>query len=149
VSGNAVFSQYLNIFHLRGADELTIFSAALVGASLGFLWFNSFPAQVFMGDTGSLALGGALGGLCILIKKEFLLPILGGVFFAETLSVIIQVLYFKYTKKKYGEGKRLLKMSPLHHHFEKSGLHESKIVTRFYIIGILLAIITMATFKVR
>jgi len=149
VSGNAVFSQYLNIFHLRGADELTIFSAALVGASLGFLWFNSFPAQVFMGDTGSLALGGALGGLCILIKKEFLLPILGGVFFAETLSVIIQVLYFKYSKKKYGEGKRLLKMSPLHHHFEKSGLHESKIVTRFYIIGILLAIITMATFKVR
>jgi phospho-N-acetylmuramoyl-pentapeptide-transferase len=149
VSGNAVFSQYLSIFHLRGADELTIFSAALVGASLGFLWFNSFPAQVFMGDTGSLALGGALGGLCILIKKEFLLPILGGVFFAETLSVIIQVMYFKYTKKKYGEGKRLLKMSPLHHHFEKSGLHESKIVTRFYIIGILLAIITMATFKVR
>ncbi|MFZ9760776.1 MAG: phospho-N-acetylmuramoyl-pentapeptide-transferase [Candidatus Kapaibacteriota bacterium] len=149
VSGNAVFSQYLNIFHLRGADELTIFSAALVGASLGFLWFNSFPAQVFMGDTGSLALGGAIGGLCILIKKEFLLPILGGIFFAETVSVILQVMYFKYTKKKYGEGRRLFKMSPMHHHFERSGLHESKIVTRFYIIGILLAIITMATFKVR
>jgi len=149
VSGNAVFSQYLNIFYLRGADELTIFSAALVGASLGFLWFNSHPAQVFMGDTGSLALGGAIGGLCILIKKEFLLPILGGIFFAETVSVILQVLYFKYTKRTYGEGRRLLKMSPLHHHFEKSGLHESKIVTRFYIIGILLAIITMATFKVR
>jgi phospho-N-acetylmuramoyl-pentapeptide-transferase len=149
VSGNAVFAQYLNIVHLRGADELTIYCAALVGASLGFLWFNSHPAQVFMGDTGSLALGGALGGLCILIKKEFLLPILGGIFFAETLSVIVQVGYFKYTKKKTGEGIRLLKMSPLHHHYEKLGLHESKIVTRFYIIAILLAIITMATFKVR
>ena len=149
VSGNAVFAQYLNIVHLRGADELTIYCAALVGASLGFLWFNSHPAQIFMGDTGSLALGGALGGLCILIKKEFLLPILGGIFFAETLSVIVQVGYFKYTKKKTGEGIRLLKMSPLHHHYEKLGLHESKIVTRFYIIAILLAIITMATFKVR
>ena len=149
VSGNAVFAQYLNIVHLRGADELTIYCAALVGASLGFLWFNSHPAQIFMGDTGSLALGGALGGLCVLIKKEFLLPILGGIFFAETLSVIVQVGYFKYTKKKTGEGIRLLKMSPLHHHYEKLGLHESKIVTRFYIIAILLAIITMATFKVR
>ena len=134
---------------MRGADELTIYCAALVGASLGFLWFNSHPAQIFMGDTGSLALGGALGGLCVLIKKEFLLPILGGIFFAETLSVIVQVGYFKYTKKKTGEGIRLLKMSPLHHHYEKLGLHESKIVTRFYIIAILLAIITMATFKVR
>lgn len=149
VSGNAVFAGYLNIIHLRGADELTIFCAALVGAALGFLWFNSYPAQVFMGDTGSLALGGAVGCLCILIKKEFLLPILGGIFFAETLSVIIQVSYFKYTKKRYGEGRRLLKMSPLHHHFEKSGWHESKIVTRFYIIAVMLAIIAMATFKVR
>ncbi len=149
VSGNAIFADYLNIIHLRGADELTIFCAALVGAALGFLWFNSYPAQVFMGDTGSLALGGAVGCLCILIKKEFLLPILGGIFFAETLSVIIQVSYFKYTKKRYGEGRRLLKMSPLHHHFEKSGWHESKIVTRFYIIAVMLAIIAMATFKVR
>ncbi|MCX7735653.1 MAG: phospho-N-acetylmuramoyl-pentapeptide-transferase [Candidatus Kapabacteria bacterium] len=149
ITGNAVFSSYLNIIHLKGSAELTIFCAALVGASLGFLWFNSYPAQVFMGDTGSLALGGAIGVLCILIKKEFLLPILGGIFFAETLSVIIQVSYFKYTKKKYGEGRRLFKMSPIHHHFEKSGWHESKIVTRFYIIAVILAIITMTTFKVR
>ncbi len=148
-SGNAVFANYLNIMHLRGADELTVFCAALVGAAMGFLWFNSFPAQVFMGDTGSLALGGAVGALCILIKKEFLLPIVGGIFFAETLSVIIQVSYFRYTKKKYGEGRRIFKIAPLHHHFEKSGWHESKIVTRFYIIGIMLAIVTMATFKVR
>ena len=148
-SGNAVFANYLNIMHLRGADELTVFCAALVGAAMGFLWFNSYPAQVFMGDTGSLALGGAIGALCILIKKEFLLPIVGGIFFAETLSVIIQVSYFKYTKKKYGEGRRIFKIAPLHHHFEKSGWHESKIVTRFYIIGIMLAIVTMATFKVR
>ncbi|MCS6808690.1 MAG: phospho-N-acetylmuramoyl-pentapeptide-transferase [Bacteroidota bacterium] len=149
VSGNAKFANYLNIMHLRGSDELTVFCAALVGAGLGFMWFNAFPAQVFMGDTGSLALGGALGGLCILVKKELLLPILGGVFFAETLSVILQVSYFRYTKRKYGEGKRLLKMAPLHHHFEKSGWHESKIVVRFYIIAVLLAIITLATFKVR
>ncbi len=148
-SGNAVFANYLNIMHLRGADELTVFCAALTGAAMGFLWFNSFPAQVFMGDTGSLALGGAIGALGILIKKEFLLPIVGGIFFAETISVIIQVSYFRYTKKKYGEGRRIFKIAPLHHHFEKSGWHESKIVTRFYIIGIMLAIITMATFKVR
>jgi phospho-N-acetylmuramoyl-pentapeptide-transferase len=147
--GNAFFASYLNIMHLRGSDELTIFCAALVGAAMGFLWFNSYPAQVFMGDTGSLALGGAIGCLCILIKKEFLLPIVGGIFFAETLSVIVQVLYFKYTKKRYGEGRRIFRMSPLHHHFEKSGLHESKIVVRFYIVAIMLAIITMTTFKVR
>jgi phospho-N-acetylmuramoyl-pentapeptide-transferase len=149
VSGSAKYANYLNIMHLRGSDELSIFCAALVGAALGFLWFNAYPAQVFMGDTGSLALGGAVGGLCILIKKEFLLPILGGIFFAETLSVIIQVSYFRYTKRKYGEGRRIFKMAPLHHHFEKSGWHESKIVMRFYIIAALLAIITMATFKVR
>lgn len=149
VSGNAKFANYLNIMHLRGSDELTIFCAALLGAALGFLWFNAYPAQVFMGDTGSLALGGAIGGLFILIKKEFLLPILGGVFFAETISVILQVSYFRYTKRKYGEGRRLFKIAPIHHHFEKNGLHESKIVTRFYIIAALLAIITMATFKVR
>ncbi|MBL7997845.1 MAG: phospho-N-acetylmuramoyl-pentapeptide-transferase [Candidatus Kapabacteria bacterium] len=147
--GNAVFANYLNIMHLRGSDELAVFCAALVGAAMGFVWYNSYPAQVFMGDTGSLALGGAVGGMCILLKKEFLLPILGAVFFAETLSVILQVGYFKYTKKKYGEGRRLFRIAPLHHHFEKLGWHESKIVTRFYIIGIMMAIITMATFKVR
>lgn len=149
VSGNANYAEYLNINYIQGSSELVIFSAALVGASLGFLWFNSYPAQVFMGDTGSLALGGAIGGLAILLKKEFLLPILGGIFFAETISVIIQVAYFRYTKKKYGEGKRIFKMAPIHHHFEKSGWHESKIVARFYIIAVLLAIITMTTFKVR
>ncbi len=149
VSGNAVFAQYLTIMHLRGADELTIFAAAMVGAALGFLWFNAYPAQVFMGDTGSLALGGAIGGLCVLIKKEFLLPIVGGVFFAETLSVIVQVAYFKYTKRRYGEGRRLFRMAPLHHHFERCGWHEAKVVMRFYIVAIILAIVTMATFKVR
>lgn len=149
VSGNAVFAQYLTIMHLRGADELTIFASALVGAALGFLWFNAYPAQVFMGDTGSLALGGAIGGLCILIKKEFLLPILGGVFFAETLSVIVQVAYFKYTKRRYGQGRRIFRMAPLHHHFERCGWHEAKVVVRFYIVAIIFAIVTMATFKVR
>ncbi len=148
-SGNAFFADYLNIAHLRGTDELAIFCAAIVGASLGFLWYNAYPAQVFMGDTGSLALGGAIGVLCVLIKKEFLLPIVGGVFFAETVSVIIQVSWFKYTKKKFGEGRRIFHIAPLHHHFEKSGWHESKIVTRFYIVAIMLAIITMASFKVR
>ncbi len=135
--------------HLRGADELTVFCFALFGAGLGFLWYNTYPAKVFLGDTGSLALGGAISCLMILIKKEFLLPILGGIFFAETLSVIIQVSYFKYTKKKYGEGRRIFKIAPLHHHFEKSGMHEAQIVVRFYIIAVILAIVTMATFKVR
>lgn len=148
-SGNAFFADYLHIVFLKGSGELTVFAAALIGAALGFLWYNSYPAQVFMGDTGSLALGGAIGGLAILIKKEFLLPIVGGIFFAETISVILQVSYFKYTKKKYGEGKRLFRIAPLHHHFEKKGWHESKIVNRFYIIAVLLAIITMATFKIR
>jgi phospho-N-acetylmuramoyl-pentapeptide-transferase len=148
-SGNAFFADYLNIMHLRGTDELAIFCAALVGAAMGFLWYNAYPAQVFMGDTGSLALGGAIGVLCVLIKKEFLLPIVGGVFFAETISVIIQVTYFKYTKKRTGEGRRVFLMAPLHHHFEKSGWHESKIVTRFYIVAIMAAIVAMASFKVR
>lgn len=148
-SGNAFFADYLNIMHLRGTDELAIFCAAIVGAAMGFLWYNAYPAQVFMGDTGSLALGGAIGVLCVLIKKEFLLPIVGGIFFAETVSVIIQVTWFKYTKKRFGEGRRVLRMAPLHHHFEKSGWHESKIVTRFYIVAIMLAIVTMASFKVR
>ncbi|MFP4528701.1 MAG: phospho-N-acetylmuramoyl-pentapeptide-transferase [Candidatus Kapaibacterium sp.] len=149
VSGNVNFSDYLNIIYLKGSGELTIFTAALVGAALGFLWFNSYPAQVFMGDTGSLALGGAIGALCILIKKEFLLPIVGGIFLMESLSVIIQVTYFRYTKKKYGEGRRIFRIAPLHHHYEKGGMHESKIVLRFYIVAVMLAIITMATFKVR
>lgn len=149
VSGHAELSQYLTIPFLRGNGELSIYCAALVGASLGFLWFNAFPAQVFMGDTGSLALGGAIGTLCVLIKKELLLPILGGIFLMETLSVIIQRSYFKYTKRVYGEGKRVFKMAPLHHHFEMLGWQEPKIVMRFYIMAILLMILSLATFKVR
>lgn len=149
VTGNIVYADYLNIIYLQGAGELTIFCAATVGATLGFLWFNSYPAQVFMGDTGSLALGGALGTLSVLVKKELLLPILGGIFFAETLSVIIQRFYFKYTKRKYGEGRRVFKMAPLHHHFELLGWPEPKIVIRFYIIAIILAIVSLTTFKIR
>jgi len=149
VSGRADLSQYLTIPFLRGNGELAVYCAALVGASLGFLWFNAYPAQVFMGDTGSLALGGAIGALCVLIKKEFLLPTLGGVFLVETLSVIIQRSYFKYTRRKYGEGRRIFKMAPLHHHFEMMGWPEPKIVTRFYIIAILLMILSLATFKIR
>jgi phospho-N-acetylmuramoyl-pentapeptide-transferase len=149
ITGNHSYSVYLNIVYLQGSGELTIFCAALVGAALGFSWFNSYPAQIFMGDTGSMALGGAIGALCILIKKEFLLPIVGGIFFAEALSVVLQIAYFKYTKARYGEGRRLFRIAPLHHHFEKCGLHESKIVQRFYIIAVMLAIVTMATFKVR
>jgi len=149
VSGRADLSQYLTIPFLRGNGELTVYCAALVGATLGFLWFNAYPAQVFMGDTGSLALGGAIGALCVLIKKELLLPTLGGVFLIETLSVIIQRTYFKYTKRRYGEGRRVFAMAPLHHHFEMRGWPEPKIVTRFYIIAILLMILSLATFKVR
>ena len=149
ISGNAIFSNYLNIIYLPGSGELTVFVAALVGASLGFLWYNSYPAQVFMGDTGSLALGGAFGILAVLIKKELLIPILGGVFFMEIISVIIQRVYFKYSKKKYGEGRRVFKMAPLHHHFEMKGLSEPKIVVRFYIIAIVLAIVSLVSFKIR
>ncbi len=149
VSGNSLLSNYLTIPFLRGNGELAIFCAAMFGAAIGFLWFNAYPAQVFMGDTGSLALGGAIGALCVLIKKELLLPTLGGVFFVETLSVIMQRGYFKYTKKKYGEGRRIFKMAPLHHHFEMLGWPEPKIVTRFYIVAILLMIVSLATFKVR
>jgi phospho-N-acetylmuramoyl-pentapeptide-transferase len=149
MSGNAELSQYLTIPFLRGNGELSVYCAALVGAALGFLWFNAYPAQVFMGDTGSLALGGAIGALCVMIKKELLLPTLGGVFLMETVSVIMQRLYFKYTKRKYGEGRRIFKMAPLHHHFEMQGWPEPKIVTRFYIIAILLMILSLATFKVR
>jgi phospho-N-acetylmuramoyl-pentapeptide-transferase len=149
ISGNTVLSEYLTIPFLRGNGELTVYCAALAGGALGFLWFNAYPAQVFMGDTGSLALGGAIGTLCVLIKKELLLPTLGGVFLAETVSVIIQRLYFKYTKRKYGEGRRVFKMAPLHHHFEMLGWPEPKIVTRFYIVAVLLMIVSLATFKVR
>ena len=149
VSGNAIYSDYLNIIYLPGSGELTVYVAALVGASLGFLWYNSYPAQVFMGDTGSLALGGAFGILAVLIKKELLIPILGGIFFLETISVIMQRLYFKYTKKKYGEGKRIFRMAPIHHHFEMLGWPEPKIVMRFYIIAVILAIISLTSFKIR
>ncbi len=149
ISGNAIWSEYLTIPFLRGSGELSIFCAAMVGAALGFLWFNSYPAQVFMGDTGSLALGGAIGAITVLIKKELLLPTLGGIFLIETLSVLVQRYYFKYTRKKYGEGKRIFKMAPLHHHFEMLGWEEPKIVTRFYIITVLFVILSLATFKVR
>jgi phospho-N-acetylmuramoyl-pentapeptide-transferase len=149
ISGNAIWSQYLTIPYLAGNGELTIYCAAITGASLGFLWFNSYPAQVFMGDTGSLALGGIIGAMCVLIKKELLLPTLGGVFLMESISVIIQRLYFKYTKKRYGEGKRVFKMAPIHHHFELLGWAEPKIVTRFYILAVILMILSLATFKVR
>ena len=149
VTGNVNFSDYLNIIYLPGSGELTVYCLAVVGASMGFLWFNSYPAQVFMGDTGSLALGGILGVVAILVKKEILLILIGGVFAMETLSVIIQTTYFKYTRKKSGTGKRVFKMAPLHHHFELKGLHESKVVVRFWIIGILLALLSLTTFKVR
>jgi phospho-N-acetylmuramoyl-pentapeptide-transferase len=148
-SGRVDFSNYLNIIYLPGSGELTVFTMAVIGAGLGFLWYNAYPAQVFMGDTGSLALGGALGVLMVMIKKELLLPILGGIFFAETVSVLIQKAYFKYTKRKYGQGKRVFRMAPIHHHFELLGLPEPKIVTRFYIVAIILAILSLATFKVR
>ncbi|MGH2567387.1 MAG: phospho-N-acetylmuramoyl-pentapeptide-transferase [Bacteroidota bacterium] len=149
ISGHAELSRYLTIPFLRGNGELVVFCAALVGAALGFLWFNSYPAQVFMGDTGSLALGGIVGAMCVLIKKELLLPTLGGIFLVETLSVIVQRTYFKYTKRKYGEGRRVFKMAPIHHHFELLGWPEPKIVTRFYIVAILMMILSLATFKVR
>jgi phospho-N-acetylmuramoyl-pentapeptide-transferase len=149
VSDNSRYARYLSITHLQGSGELTVFSAAIIGAGLGFWWYNAYPAQVFMGDTGSLALGGALGALMIMIKKELLIPILGGVFFAETVSVLVQKVYFKYTKRKYGQGRRVLKMAPIHHHFELSGLPEPKIVARFYIVAIILAILSLLTFKIR
>ncbi len=149
VSGNIIAADYLNILYLPAAGELIVFSAALLGACIGFLWYNSHPAQIFMGDTGSLTLGGIIAALAILIRKEFLIPILCGVFVAETLSVMIQVSYFKYTKRKYGEGRRVLLMSPLHHHYQKKGMFETKIVVRFWIVGILLAVLTLITLKLR
>ncbi|MDN4164428.1 phospho-N-acetylmuramoyl-pentapeptide-transferase [Cytophagales bacterium LB-30] len=149
LSGNLIFSEYLNIMYIPNAGELVIFCAAFVGACIGFLWYNSYPAQVFMGDTGSLAIGGVIAVLAISVRKELLIPILCGVFLIENLSVIMQVSYFKYTRKKYGEGRRIFLMSPLHHHYQKKGIHESKIVTRFWTVSILLAIITLATLKLR
>lgn len=149
LSGNAVFADYLNIAFIPNSGELVIFGAAFVGACIGFLWFNSYPAQVFMGDTGSLSLGATIAVFALVIRKELLIPLLCGVFFVETISVMIQVSYFKYTRKKYGEGRRIFLMSPLHHHYQKKGWHEAKIVTRFWTTGILLAIITLATLKLR
>lgn len=149
VSGNTVFANYLNIMYIPNTGELVVFIAAFVGACVGFLWYNAYPAQVFMGDTGSLALGGIIASFAIAIRKELLIPILCGIFLVENLSVVMQVAYFKYTKKKYGEGRRIFKMSPLHHHYQKLGYHESKIVSRFWIVGIMLAILTVVTLKLR
>ena len=149
ISGNAIFSDYLNVMFIPNSGELVIFCTAFVGACVGFLWYNAFPAQVFMGDTGSLSLGGVIAVLAIVLRKELLIPLMCGIFLIENVSVILQVSYFKYTKKKYGEGRRIFKMSPLHHHYQKKGIHESKIVARFWIVGILLAIFTLATLKIR
>ncbi|MDA9028319.1 phospho-N-acetylmuramoyl-pentapeptide-transferase [Flavobacteriaceae bacterium] len=149
VSGNIIFSDYLNIMYIPRVEEITIYIAAFVGALIGFLWYNTYPAQVFMGDTGSLTIGGIIAVIAIAVRKEWLIPVLCGIFLVENLSVVLQVGYFKYTRKKYGAGRRIFKMAPLHHHYQKSGYHESKIVTRFWIIGILLAIVTIVTLKIR
>jgi phospho-N-acetylmuramoyl-pentapeptide-transferase len=149
VSSNVQFATYLDILYIPGSQEIVIFSAAMIGACVGFLWYNSYPAKVFMGDTGSLALGGIIASMAILLRKELLIPLLCGIFLIENLSVLLQVSYFKYTKKRYGEGRRIFLMSPLHHHYQKMGMHEVKIVTRFWIVGILLAIFTIVTLKVR
>jgi phospho-N-acetylmuramoyl-pentapeptide-transferase len=149
VSGNIIFSNYLNIMYIPNSGEMTVFIAAFVGSLVGFLWYNSFPASVFMGDTGSLTIGGIIAVLAIAVRKEMLVPLLCGVFLVENVSVIIQVAYFKYTKKRFGEGKRIFLMSPLHHHYQKKGYHESKIVTRFWIVSIMLAILSIVTLKLR
>ncbi|MDG2173465.1 MAG: phospho-N-acetylmuramoyl-pentapeptide-transferase [Flavobacteriaceae bacterium] len=149
VSGNIIFSDYLNIMYIPRVEEITIFIAAFVGALVGFLWYNTYPAQIFMGDTGSLTIGGIIAVISVAVRKEWLIPLICGIFLIENLSVIIQVFYFKYTKKKYGKGKRIFKMSPLHHHYQMSGYHESKIVTRFWILGIFLAILSIVTLKIR
>lgn len=149
VSGNIVFANYLNIMYIPNSGELAIYISAFVGACIGFLWYNSFPAQVFMGDTGSLALGGIIAVFAIMIRKEIMIPIFCGIFLAENLSVVLQVSWFKYTRKKYGEGRRIFRMSPLHHHYQKLGYHESKIVMRFLIVGIMLAVLTIVTLKIR
>ncbi|MFD0993459.1 phospho-N-acetylmuramoyl-pentapeptide-transferase [Tenacibaculum geojense] len=149
VSGNIIFADYLDVMYIPKSGEMTVFILAFAGALIGFLWYNTYPAQVFMGDTGSLTIGGIIAVIAIAIRKELLLPVLAGIFVAENLSVILQVSYFKYTKKKYGEGRRIFKMSPLHHHYQKLNYHESKIVTRFWIVGILLAVFTIVTLKLR
>jgi phospho-N-acetylmuramoyl-pentapeptide-transferase len=149
VSGNVIYANYLNIMYIPNAGELTVFIAAFIGATVGFLWYNSYPAQVFMGDTGSLALGGILAVFSVIIRKEILIPLLCGIFVIENLSVVMQVAWFKYTKRKYGEGRRIFLMSPIHHHFQKKGIPEPKIVTRFWIVGIILAILTIVTLKIR
>ncbi|MGD1960647.1 MAG: phospho-N-acetylmuramoyl-pentapeptide-transferase [Fulvivirga sp.] len=149
LSGRVDFSDYLNILHIPNLGEVVIFCTAFVGACIGFLWYNSFPAQVFMGDTGSLSLGGIIAVVALVVRKELMIPLLCGIFVIENISVMLQVGYFKYTKKKYGEGRRIFKMAPLHHHYQKMELHESKIVTRFWIVGILLAILSLATLKLR
>ena len=149
VSGNYIFADYLNIMYIPSSGELVVFIAAFVGACIGFLWFNAFPAQVFMGDTGSLALGGIIATFAIAIRKELLIPVLCGIFLIENLSVMLQVSYFKYTKKKYGEGKRIFRMAPLHHHYQKKNMPEPKIVARFWIVGLMLAVLTIVTLKVR
>ncbi|WP_047419176.1 phospho-N-acetylmuramoyl-pentapeptide-transferase [Cellulophaga sp. Hel_I_12] len=149
ISGNIIFSNYLDIMFIPRAGELVVFVAAFLGALVGFLWYNAFPAQIFMGDTGSLTIGGVIAVIAIIIRKELLIPVLCGIFFAESISVMLQVGYFKYTKKRFGEGRRIFLMAPLHHHYQKKGYHESKIVTRFWIVGILLAIVTIVTLKVR
>jgi phospho-N-acetylmuramoyl-pentapeptide-transferase len=149
VSGSVVFASYLDIMYIPNTGELVVFAAAFLGACIGFLWYNTYPAQVFMGDTGSLSIGGIIAVFAIAIRKELLIPILAGVFLVENLSVVLQVSYFKYTKKKYGEGRRIFLMSPLHHHYQKKGYHEAKIVTRFWIVGILLAVFSIITLKLR
>jgi phospho-N-acetylmuramoyl-pentapeptide-transferase len=149
VSGNIFFADFLNIMYIPYTGELVVYISAFVGACVGFLWYNSYPAQVFMGDTGSLALGGIIAVLAIAIRKELLIPILCGIFLVENLSVMVQVGYFKYTKKKFGEGRRIFRMAPLHHHFQKLGFNESKIVTRFWIVGVMLAVLTVITLKLR
>lgn len=149
VSGNAIVADYLNIFYLPYSGELVVFSAAFLGSCIGFLWYNSFPAKVFMGDTGSLAIGGIIAALAILLRKELLIPLFCGVFFVENLSVVLQVSYFKYTRKKFGEGKRIFLMSPLHHHFQKKGMHEATIAVRFWIITVILSVLTIITLKIR
>lgn len=149
ISGNVILADYLNVFYLPGTGELVVFAACFLGACIGFLWYNSYPAQVFMGDTGSLTLGGIIATMAILLRKELLIPILCGVFLAENLSVMIQVSYFKYTKRKYGEGRRIFLMSPLHHHYQKKGMPEAKIVTRFWIVSILMAALALLTLKIR
>ena len=149
ISGNIIFSDYLNVMYIPRVEEITIYIAAMVGALIGFLWYNAYPAQVFMGDTGSLTIGGVIAVVAIAVRKEWLIPVLCGIFLAENLSVVLQVAYFKFTKKKYGVGRRIFLMSPLHHHYQKAGYHESKIVTRFWIVGILLAIVSVVTLKIR